>query len=103
MKVVSHQTVYNWIEKYTALMEKYLDKITPQASDTWRADELFLKVKGNTKYLYALMDDQARFWIAQELADTKYSADIRPLFKQAKHIARKNPRTLITDGGPKLP
>ena len=52
------------------------------------------------KYLYALMDDQTRFWIAQELADTKYSADIRPLFKEAKEIAHKNPRTLITDGAP---
>ncbi len=97
---VSHQTVYNWIEKYTVLMEKYLDKITPQVSDTWRADELYLKVKGNMKYMYAMMDDQTRFWIAQEVADTKYSADIRPLFKQAKAIARKNPRTLITDGAP---
>jgi len=97
---VSHQTIYNWIRKYTVLMEKYLDKITPQVSDTWRADELFLKVRGNMKYLYALMDDQTRFWIAQEVADTKYSADIRPLFKQAKAIARKNPKTLITDGAP---
>ncbi len=97
---VSHQTVYNWIEKYTALMEKYLDKITPNVSDTWRADELFLKVRGNMKYLYAIMDDQTRFWIAQEVADTKYSADIRPLFKQAKRIADKNPKTLITDGAP---
>ena len=97
---VSHQTVYNWIEKYTALMAKYLDKITPQVSDTWRADELFLKVKGNMKYLYALMDDQTRFWIAQEVADTKYSDDIRPLFKLGKKIAHKQPRTLITDGAP---
>ena len=30
---VSYQTVWNWIDKYTALMEKYLDKITPQVSD----------------------------------------------------------------------
>jgi transposase-like protein len=97
---VSHQTVYNWIEKYTALMEKYLDKITPNVSDTWRADELFLKVKGNMKYLYALMDDQTRFWIAQEVADTKYSADIRPLFRLGKAIADKQPKTLITDGAP---
>jgi transposase-like protein len=81
-------------------MEKYLDKITPQVSDTWRADELFLKVKGNMKYLYALMDDQTRFWIAQEVADTKYTADVRELFKMGKKIAEKNPRTLITDGAP---
>ena len=29
---VSHQTIYNWIDKYTALMNKYLDKITPKIS-----------------------------------------------------------------------
>jgi transposase-like protein len=97
---VSHKTVFMWIKKYTELMEKYLDKITPQVSDTWRADELFLKVKGNMKYLYALMDDQTRFWIAQEVADTKFTADIRPLFKMGKKVAGKQPRTLITDGAP---
>ena len=97
---VSHKTVFMWIKKYTALMEKYLDKITPQVSDTWRADELFLKVKGNMKYLYALMDDQTRFWIAQEVADTKFTADLRPLFQLGKQIAEKQPKTLITDGAP---
>jgi putative transposase len=39
-------------------MEKYLDKITPKVSTAWRTDELYLKVNGNTKYLYALMDDE---------------------------------------------
>ena len=68
-------------------MQKYVEQITPQVSDTWATDELFLKVKGNMKYLYALMDDQTRFWIAQEVADTKYSADIRPLFKAGKKVA----------------
>jgi transposase-like protein len=97
---VSYQTVWNWIEKYTALMRKYVDRITPQVSDTWRADELFLKVKGNMKYLYVLMDDQTRFWIAQEVADTKYTADVRSLFQHGKHIAAKQPKTLITDGAP---
>ncbi len=52
------------------------------------------------KYLYALMDDQTRFWIAQEVADTKYTADLRPLFKLGKAVAEKQPKTLITDGAP---
>jgi transposase-like protein len=97
---VCHRTVFNWIQKYTGLMEKYLDKITPNVSDTWRADELFLKVKGNMKYLYALMDDSTRFWIAQEVADTKFTADLRPLFQKGKQVTEKNPKTLITDGAP---
>ncbi len=95
---VSHQTVYNWIEKYTGLMEKYLDKITPQVSDTWATDEMFLKIKGSLKYLYAMMDEQTRFWIAQEVADTKYTADVRPLFQLAKVVADKSPKTLVSDG-----
>jgi len=95
---VSHMTIYNWIAKYTELMQRYVDKITPQVSDTWATDELFLKVKGNLKYLYAMMDEQTRFWIAQEVADTKYTADVRPLFQLAKQIARKTPRTLVSDG-----
>jgi transposase-like protein len=95
---VCHRTVYNWIEKYTALMQTYLDKITPQVSDTWRADEIFLKVKGDMKYLYALMDDETRFWIARQVANTKYTADVRPLFKEAKEVAGKKPTTIITDG-----
>jgi transposase-like protein len=95
---VSHQTVYNWIAKYTELMRTYLDKITPQVSDTWRADELFLKVKGDMKYLYAMMDNDTRFWIAQQVADTKYTADITPLFRDGKKVAGKVPSTVITDG-----
>lgn len=95
---VCHRTVYNWITKYSALMEKYLNKISPNVSDTWRADEIFLKVHGNMKYLYALMDDETRFWIAQQVADTKYTADITPLFREGKKTIGKAPTRLITDG-----
>lgn len=42
--VVSHVAVYKWIRKYVRLMEKYLEQIKPQVSETWRADELYLKV-----------------------------------------------------------
>lgn len=95
---VTHVAVYKWIGKYVSLMENYLSQIEPQVSDTWRADELFLKVRGNMKYLYALMDDETRFWIAQQVADTKYTADITPLFKEGKELTGKAPSTIITDG-----
>jgi transposase-like protein len=95
---VSHVTVYNWINKYVALMDGYLDKVAPNVSDTWRTDELYLKIKGDTKYLYAMMDDATRFMIAQQVADSKYTQDIRPLFREAKEVMGKKPTTLISDG-----
>jgi putative transposase len=95
---ITHVSIYNWIRKYVGLMKAYLEKITPNVADAWRADELYLKIRGNPKYLFALMDDQTRFWIAQQVADTKYTSDIRPLFAHAKEIAGKRPNTMITDG-----
>lgn len=97
---VTHQTVYNWIKKYTNLMQTYLNRIIPKVGDAWRTDELHIKVHGNIKYMYALMDDQTRFWIAQQVADAKFSANISPLFRKAKLIAGKRPNVLISDGAP---
>jgi transposase-like protein len=95
---VSYKTVYLWIKKYSELMERYLATVKPELSDTWRADEMFLKMKGNLKYLYALMDDSTRFLIAQQVASTKYTADVRPLLELGKAVAGKKPKTFITDG-----
>jgi transposase-like protein len=88
---VSHMAVYKWIDKYVKLMDKYLEKITPNVSDVWRTDELYLKVKGDKKYLFALMDDETRFWIAQQVADRKNTSDVQPLFKEGKEVAKKKP------------
>jgi putative transposase len=97
---ISHMSVYRWIGKYVTLMNNYLEQIKPNVSDVWRTDELYLKVKGNNKYLFALMDDQTRFLIAQQIADKKYTSDINPLFRKGKEIAGKRPNILISDGAP---
>jgi putative transposase len=95
---VNHVTVLRWIRKYVKLMNSYLENVLPNVSDTWRADELHVKVKGDMKYLFAVMDDETRFWIAQEVAETKDRHDVRTLFSKAKYLMGKQPRMLITDG-----
>lgn len=95
---VSHTAVYKWIEKYTALMEKYLDKITPQVSDTWRADEMYVKMRGNPKWLFALIDDETRFWIAREVTGSKERHDATNLLHEGVENAGKKPKLFITDG-----
>jgi putative transposase len=95
---ISHVAVYKWITKYVKLMDKYLEQIKPNVSNAWRTDELYFKVKGNTKFLYALMDDETRFWIAQQVGDSKYTEDVRPLLKKGKELTGKRPLALISDG-----
>ena len=95
---VNHTTIYKWIKKYTTLMKTHLDNIIPQVGDTWRADEVYVKVKGDPKYLFALMDDETRFWIAQEVADSKFKHDARNLLRMGKEKMQTKPNVFVTDG-----
>jgi transposase-like protein len=95
---VSHKTIFMWIKKYVKLMQDYVEKIVPNVSDTWRADEIYIQIRGNMKYLFALMDDETRFWIAQEVAETKMKHDAKKLFQMGERLMGKKPMTLITDG-----
>jgi putative transposase len=97
---VSYRTILNWIRKYTKIMKDYVETLTPNVSDKWRADEIYLKVKGDMKYLFAMMDDETRYWIAQEVGETKDKHDARKLFMQARHLMNKQPKIFITDGLP---
>lgn len=97
---VSYVAVYKWIRKYVALMDKYIEKLAAQVSGTWRADELYVKIKRDMKYLFALMDDETRFWIAQEVAESKYKHNARKLLQLGVKATGKKPMTLITDGLP---
>lgn len=96
---VSHVAVYKWIRKYVTLMQSYVEKIKlPALGNAWRTDELYVKFSGNLKYMYEIMDDETRFWIAQQVSGTKFIEDVRPLFKKANEIAGKRPNVLISDG-----
>ncbi len=97
---VFHQTFSNWIEKYISLMKAYCDNLKPKVGNTWRADEVWIMFKGDMKYLFALMDDETRYWIAQEVADAKYKHDARTLFIEGKWIIGSKPDILITNGLP---
>ena len=69
---VSHVAVYQWIAKYSAMSDEFLNTITPRVGNWYRADEIYVKIGGEQRYLFNSMDDDTRFWITQELADSKF-------------------------------
>jgi len=94
----SQQSVWNWVNKYTRLMENYLEQIRPQLGDTWRTDEMYVKFRGNKRLLFGMMDDQTRFRIAEMVSEHKGTSDVRPMFREAEARAGKRPKVLISDG-----
>ena len=96
----SHVAIFQWVNKYIKLMDSYLQTITPKVGDKWHADEVWLKINGDKKYLFAMMDHDTRFWIAQEVANSKFKHDARTLLKMGKEKTGKIPKTFVTDGLP---
>jgi transposase-like protein len=97
---LSHVSIYRYIKRYVKLMDEYLGKMQPSVSGVWRTDELYVKMKGNPKYIYAMMDDDTRFWLATQVSPNKATEDVRPLFQEARASAGKKPDILISDGAP---
>ena len=97
---VSDVTVYNWVSKYSKMVSTYLNGIVPRVGDWFRADEVWIKVAGEQKYLFASMDDDTRYWLASDMAETKFQHNADNLLQLTKLQAGKNPRNFITDGLP---
>ena len=69
------------------MVENYLKKIIQddRTSDrTWvKADKVWLKVAGDKKYLFAPIDDKARYFLAYDVADTKFQHNDRLNFSNS--------------------
>ena len=97
---VSHMTIYRWIAKYSQMTSVYLNGIVPRVSNWLRADEVWVKVNGKQNYLFASMGDETRYWLASDMAETKFQHNADNLLTMTKLQAGRNPRNFITDGLP---
>ena len=43
---VDHATIQRWVYKFTPLMEKTFQKRKKAVGNSWRMDEIYIKVKG---------------------------------------------------------
>ncbi len=55
---VDHSTINPWILKYTHEIEKKFRKYKRPTGSSWRMDETYIRVKGEWKYLYRVVDKQ---------------------------------------------
>ena len=59
-----------------------------------------LRSKVIRKCLFAMMDNETRFLLAQEVADSKFKHNAQSLLKMSKNTAKKIPAIFVTDGLP---
>lgn len=58
---VSYQTVYNYLKRYERLLTEYMNSLKPKFSGHINIDELYVKIDGEMKYLFAALDPNTRY------------------------------------------
>ena len=101
-KYPSHAAVSLWAKQYLTVIVEYVAQFTPDVSDIWSIDEMYILVKKAMRYLYTFMDHGTRWLLGANIADTKNTADITPLAQDAKESAGKIPEVGPRDGGANL-
>ena len=110
-KSLGATTIYDWIQKYIPKISEYANSLNPQLSDTWHADELFVKMKDGVEYnadtrewhkiafLWNVMDRKTRFLLSSKLSAYRDKDGAFQAFKEARNNSHGQfPEKIFVDG-----
>ena len=95
---VSRTTIYRWSKEYSTLLDKFSRSLRPIVGLKWHCDEVFHKILGGDRWLFAVMDGATRYIMAWDESDTKSGYKPLPLFLAARKLAGLDPWIFVTDG-----
>lgn len=93
---LAHSTVFRWIKKYERLLSEYVKDLTPNVSGKLNVDEVWVKVKGEMKYLFNALDPDTRFMLASVLSQRKDITGARRVLRTARINAKGQPIKEVT-------
>jgi transposase-like protein len=107
---VCESTVLRWIEKYTKVISEYVNTLSPQLSENWHADEVFVKMRGadsyktktgtqvNLAFLWNAMDRRTRFLVASKVSKARDVGGAAGAFQESvKNANGSEPERIFTD------
>ena len=104
---LSHETIRNWILRFSETLEKYSSTIKPNIKGVWNADEtLILTKRGDKKepiknydYVWNVIDNKTKFLLASvNSGRSRSSKDAEKVFREAHEQNGKIPFQIIVDG-----
>ena len=92
-----HVTVWRWVQRYAPEMERRLRSKLKPTNDSWRVDEMYVRVKGKWVYLYRAVDSVGSTIDFLLSAKRDAAAAERLLAKALSGANHPAPRVINTD------
>jgi transposase-like protein len=97
---ISQVTVMNWTMKYSALVSKYVETLSPQLLGVYHVDETAIKCSGVQKWFWEIIDEQTKFLVAGHLSASRTTEEAIQLFEKSVKVAKRKPISIYCDGLP---
>ncbi len=93
---VTYETVRQWCRKFGQVYANGLRRRRPRTGDKWHLDEVFLKIRGKTHYLWRAVDQQGNV-LDILVQGRRNKAAAKKFFRKLLKGCRYVPRVVITD------
>jgi len=93
----SEMGIYNWVKRFSKEAVNKIKDFKPIVGDTWIADETVLKAGGKKIWFFDVIDKKTRYLLASRLATSRTIKEAALVMNEAKKVAGKSPKTIITD------
>src|SRR3989344_4029382 len=90
---VSHMSVCRWLIKYSKMIRNFTEKLQPNVSGVFHADEIFINCKGEQNYFWDMVDKDTRFLVTTHYSTKRNYQSARRFFLKTK----QKPLVLFTD------
>ncbi len=82
---VAHTTIFSWIKKYERLLSQYVSTLKVEGfSGKVNMDEMYIRLKGEMKYLFNAIDPETKYLLASVLAQRKSYKGARAVMQATK-------------------
>jgi transposase-like protein len=102
---VAPTTVLNYLKRYETLLSQYMASLKPKFAGNVNIDELYVKIDGQMKYLFAALDPDTRYLLCTVLSQKKDYKGARELFRSLAKAVGHDKKTqtiksITTDATP---
>ena len=93
---LAHTTIMRWVRHYTPEFEKRWRRFSLAVGLSWRVDETYVKIRGESCYLYRAVDRAGRT-VDFRLSTRRDVAAAKAFFRKAIRSQQRLPQTITLD------
>lgn len=94
---LAHTTIMRWVHQHGPELDKQVRRHLKSTNDSWRVDEMYVKIKGQWMYLYRAVDSKGNT-IDFYLSKSRDHKAAKRFFKKALQFFRvSKPRVITVD------